>query len=97
MAPEAPKDSLPEMSECTMSDNENLDLHDFPRIPGLSGLLTLGSSGTTSDDRESLKIIENDVSSGAGRPASSAIVWENSIGKIKFLKIFEQYFGFPMI
>ena len=86
MAPEAPKDSLPERSESTMSDNENLDLHDFSRIPGLSGLLTLGSSGTTSDDRESLKIIKNDVSRRAGRPGTAAIDRENSFGKMKFSK-----------
>jgi len=56
----------------------------FFTIPLLSDLLTLGASSKSSDDRESLKIIENDVSRGAGRPASSAIVWENNFGKITF-------------
>ena len=51
----------------------------------------------SSDDRESLKLIENDVSRGAGRPATAAIVWENNFGKIMFLKIFDQNFGFSMI
>ena len=90
MAPEAPKDSLPERSECTMSDNENLDLHDFSRIPGLSDLLTLGASGTISADRESLKIIKSDVSRRAGRPGTAAIDRENSFGKMKFSKNFDR-------
>ena len=97
MAPEAPKDSLPERSECTMSDNENLDLHDFSRIPGLSDLLTLGASGTISADRESLKIIKSDVSRRAGRPGTAAIDRENSFGKMKFSKNFDRKSLFSMI